>query len=129
MSDRRCEHCGEPSYPSWPCGCGGKVDEEATDSIIGDKGIKPYLKDKGWVCGCDLFNSCGTYCPHCKNYAPGIRDPKDPDNCEKDLYYELLYAVGKKYPGESRHETALRYILSAETGSNIAGCEKSNEEG
>ena len=47
----------------------------------------------------------------------------------KDLYYELLYAVGKKYPGESRHETALRYILAAEAGSNIAGCEKSNEEG
>ena len=47
----------------------------------------------------------------------------------KDLYYELLYAVGKKYPGESRHETALRYIQSAEAGSNIPGCDKSNEEG
>ena len=26
------------------------------------------------------------------------------------LYLELLYAVENKYPGESRHETALRYI-------------------
>jgi hypothetical protein len=29
-------------------------------------------------------------------------------------YHELLYAVGKKYPGELRHETALRYIRQAE---------------
>ena len=30
------------------------------------------------------------------------------------LYQELLYAVGNKYPGESRHQTALRYIRQAE---------------
>lgn len=30
------------------------------------------------------------------------------------LYYELIYAVGNKYEGESRHETALRYIKNAE---------------
>jgi hypothetical protein len=33
------------------------------------------------------------------------------------LYEELLYAVGNKYPGESRHETALRYIRQAEAPS------------
>jgi len=33
-------------------------------------------------------------------------------------YYELLYAVGKKYPGETRHETALRYIRQAEASSD-----------
>lgn len=32
-------------------------------------------------------------------------------------YFELLYAVANKYPGESRHETALRYIIQRETGS------------
>jgi hypothetical protein len=32
----------------------------------------------------------------------------------KALYHELLYQVGNKYPGESRHETALRYIRQAE---------------
>jgi hypothetical protein len=32
----------------------------------------------------------------------------------KALYYELLLAVGHKYPGESRHETAMRYIRRAE---------------
>jgi len=30
-------------------------------------------------------------------------------------YQELLTAVGNKYQGESRHETALRYIQQAET--------------
>ena len=30
-------------------------------------------------------------------------------------YDELLYAVAKKYPGESRHDTALRYIRDRET--------------
>jgi len=30
-------------------------------------------------------------------------------------YLELIYAVGHKYPGESRHETALRYIVRAES--------------
>ena len=30
------------------------------------------------------------------------------------LYNELLYAVAKKFPGETRHETALRYIRQAE---------------
>ena len=32
----------------------------------------------------------------------------------KDKYNELIMAVGNKYPGESRHETALRYIKRAE---------------
>src|SRR5690606_30228371 len=30
-------------------------------------------------------------------------------------YRELLYAVGRKYPGETRHDTALRYIRQAES--------------
>jgi len=30
------------------------------------------------------------------------------------LYHELLYAVARKFPFESRHETALRYIREAE---------------
>lgn len=32
----------------------------------------------------------------------------------RGLYDELLYAVGNKYPGETRHQTALRYIQQAE---------------
>jgi hypothetical protein len=31
-----------------------------------------------------------------------------------ELYNELLYAVARKFPGESRHDTALRYIRERE---------------
>jgi hypothetical protein len=34
-------------------------------------------------------------------------------------YEELLYAVAQKYPGETRHETALRYIKRAETSVEV----------
>lgn len=36
-------------------------------------------------------------------------------------YYELLYAVSMKHEGETRHETALRYIRQAERGGSSAG--------
>ncbi len=34
------------------------------------------------------------------------------------LYNELLYAVERKFPNETRHQTALRYIQEAEKYSN-----------
>lgn len=40
----------------------------------------------------------------------------------KEAYYELLLAVQTKHPGESRHQTALRYIRDRETiSSDTAG--------
>lgn len=33
---------------------------------------------------------------------------------ESKLYYELLMEVARKFPGESRHETTLRYIRRSE---------------
>jgi hypothetical protein len=39
-------------------------------------------------------------------------------------YYELLYEVARKFPNETRHQTALRYIRNAEIFSNeLAKCE------
>ena len=46
--------------------------------------------------------------------APPAASPGVPPQDYKALYYELLYAVGMKHQGESRHETALRYIKRAE---------------
>jgi hypothetical protein len=37
----------------------------------------------------------------------------------EEKYNELLYAVGNKFPGESRHETALRYIQQAEVSNEM----------
>ena len=39
---------------------------------------------------------------------------------ERKKYEELIMAVGNKYPGETRHETALRYIKQAEMSSGVA---------
>ncbi len=35
-----------------------------------------------------------------------------------DLYHELLFAVARKYPNETRHQTALRYIHESEVMRN-----------
>ncbi len=40
-------------------------------------------------------------------------------------YNELLMAVGKKYPSETRHETALRYITEAEQQGNAGPAKES----
>lgn len=37
------------------------------------------------------------------------------DRQDAELYRELIMAVGKKFPGESRHQTALRYIRQADS--------------
>jgi len=80
------------------------------------------------------------YCPQCG--AKGVmreRRPNGNDKCANghtypsststppqrkpltdDLYNELLFAVGNKYPNETRHQTALRYILQAEKGDEKA---------
>ena len=34
-------------------------------------------------------------------------------------YHELIMAVETKYPGETRHQTALKYIQRAEEPSNV----------
>lgn len=36
-------------------------------------------------------------------------------------YQELIYAVAKKFPNESRHQTALRYIMEREQSSERSG--------
>jgi len=41
-------------------------------------------------------------------------------------YEELILAVGTKFPGETRHETALRYIRDAEMSSLLSA--KTNKE-
>lgn len=44
-------------------------------------------------------------------YGPLAQQPAAVD----EKYAELIYAVANKYPDESRHETALRYIRQAES--------------
>ena len=39
----------------------------------------------------------------------------------RERYLELIMAVGLKYPNETRHQTALRYIISAEISHDYIG--------
>ena len=47
---------------------------------------------------------------------PAVAAPLTPHD---EKYSELLYAVGNKHPGETRHQTALRYIRQAEASTGI----------
>jgi len=47
----------------------------------------------------------------------------------REAYDELLYAVGRKFPGESRHATALRYIREAEVRASAPGMEQTTKAG
>ena len=51
-----------------------------------------------------------TYPEPAGSASPVTQPPRD----VSELYHELLYAVARKFPGESRHETALRYIRDTE---------------
>lgn len=82
--------------------------------------------------GCQLAGPGRGDCEHFVGYpspihCPGQHDGPDDTvdvygkpngwcwSCWKDhRYYELLYAVENKHEGESRHQTALRYIRNAE---------------
>jgi len=59
-----------------------------------------------------------------------VRMPRGKLEMLETAYYELLFAVGNKYPGETRHETALKYIRRAEESSQTAdSAEKQGKEG
>ena len=53
-------------------------------------------------------------------WLPWYTTPPQRKPLTDDLYNELLFAVGNKYPNETRHQTALRYILQAEKGDEKA---------
>ena len=42
----------------------------------------------------------------------------------KNKYYELLFAVGNKYKDETRHQTALKYIKSAEEVNGLSASQQ-----
>lgn len=95
-----------------------------------------WLKEK-W---CDWFHGGGRIardcygrlnwtCDRCGRWGEPVDNQTETLIIERDIeervpgytrtntdekYNELLMAVGKRYPGETRHETVLRYIRQAE---------------
>ena len=57
-----------------------------------------------------------SYSNHYTGTIPLYRHPLPPDDVVQK-YEELLYAVQRKFPDETRHQTALRYIKTAESPS------------
>jgi RNase P subunit RPR2 len=51
---------------------------------------------------------------HAATIAAAIMALIEPVMEENERYHELLFAVSKKFEGEDRHETALRYIRERE---------------
>ena len=74
-----------------------------------------------------LCDKCRAYtpnqvilCPKCASDAKELAEPAHNNESDAILqrYNELLFAVGQKYPNETRHQTALRYIQQAEQFDN-----------
>ena len=73
------------------------------------------------MAGIDISITCG-------KCGRGLEDGDDVlcDPCWNSLerkYDELMHAVQRKFEGESRHETALRYIREAEQPTGEASAE------
>ena len=77
-----------------------------------------YIKDALAALEGDEENAGGEGREPCERTSPPPCSASaltaQPERPLADMYNELLYAVARKFPGESRHETALRYIRQAE---------------
>ena len=71
---------------------------------------------------CDLLNGCDKL----------LRNERDTLQAElaaaTKAYNELIYAVGMKHQGESRHQTALRYIREHENRNSGGPAMESHHE-
>lgn len=52
--------------------------------------------------------------PNGTNVGLGMVERETADERDSRLYHELLYVVSRKFVGETRHQTALRYLREAE---------------
>jgi len=77
----------------------------------------------------DLPNAGGEGREPCERTSPppcSVSPAAQPPRDVSELYHELLYAVARKFHGESRHETALRYIRDTEERVGQTGSCKQN---
>ena len=77
-----------------------------------------FSSNKIYTCSKHNYTGINSPCPDCGLVEAGVMQ-KITDLEEK--YNELIYAVATKYPNETRHQTALKYIKKAEQDKLIAG--------
>ena len=66
---------------------------------------------------CECMQTRVYTCSRCGGYQDD--DIELVNKVSVEEYYELIMAVESAYEGETRHQTALRYIMEAEKGSDI----------
>lgn len=67
-------------------------------------------------------DSCSTVIKTLADQLRSMHSLPDKGEDITEKYNELIMAVCNKYPNESRHETALRYITERESSSNEGAC-------
>jgi ribosomal 50S subunit-associated protein YjgA (DUF615 family) len=79
------------------------------------KNNKRFCIDYGYDNAVEVANSLEIKERNRANHNDDIISKMEIDREElAKKYDELIYAVGRKYPNESRHQTALRYIINSE---------------
>ena len=109
--------------------------EQSIDDLVAEfeatpKGAEAMRHGRDWVKDLQSEQPVG-YVYWAKGHAEGAIDnqtlkpgtplyasPPQRKPLTDELYNELLFAVGKKYSNETRHQTALRYIRQAEMPSS-----------
>jgi|SRR5690606_6923971 len=109
--------------------CHGKVFYDANLNYEMGIGVEGSVRYRGELVSQMKLDYLGDWAVICQECAQTHKCVVMPIETEEvgEKYNELLYAVGRKYPGETRHETALRYIRQAE--SSDSGAAKSAEIG
>ena len=103
-----CAFCGDDLDTGWECnGCGTDWMELAFPWWR-RAGVRS-LTLREWL---NPNTDSHTNDPNVSN-EPATRQTDTRDF--KELYYELIMEVAKKWPDETRHETAKRYIVERET--------------
>ena len=77
-------------------------------------GVFERAYDKAEVVAMDAINLIAALEQRVKALEAEISKLRAENERLRELYSELLNQVGNKYPNETRHETALRYIQNAE---------------
>lgn len=92
----------------------GKMLHAYADRLEADERAQPFMYT--WSKEPDrdgVFREIPLY-THSTQAQPPAASVPDAMQELADKYHELLWAVAHKFPGETRHETALRYIREAE---------------
>jgi Lar family restriction alleviation protein len=123
-------HAGDPIFAVNCRKCGGSVPNRYQNKLVVEAWntraalTQPKAQEPANQYGPYVFqNACIA-----GSGGGGTNQPKAQETDYKTLYNELLYAVVRVHPDETRHQTALRYIRLMEAGLVMGGIAASPKE-